>query len=607
MPEGSGEGGMKALIKVGYGCNEHCTFCHTQDVRHIDGDASEIDAKIDRAHALGHSMVVLSGGEATIRPELLLWADRVAAAGMDLGLVTNGLMLAYPELLQQLLERRLRYVYMSVHGGEAKVHDRLVRRSSFDAAVQALRNVSGRGLDVTANCVVTRQNVKHLLGLVELVAPMPDVRLKFSWVEPKGGAAHLFDTLVPRLEDAAAAVCEALARWDALTGAPARGVHGGFPLCTMPGYESRYDDLRTHRYWTMSEVGEPDFFPIDDRNKLKPEHTCADCGQRGGCPGLFRVYHERFGAHELRPVPAEARANAFDYVFESLVTTGYDGTEGCPVARGGPTPYDRARHLFVRHEARIGRYLALSRDFDDEEIEAIKFGTGQIYLDASRKTAPDDFASDLVKLERSPICGDCPHLESCPGMFEPRFEDVFSRDDAQVRTRLDGLRGDVLDVGFGSMPYLDVLGPRARAEELRYVGVDPDPSAVARVARRFPEADLRVGDLQQLADAERFDHGLVLRSWNHLPDPTRAVQRLAHHIRPHGSLLVVDNTAFGLARTAAQTRRARHSPAAWEHFRNDDAARAHARIGAEHFELVERVDIRSAGSNQWMLRYTRRR
>jgi len=64
---------MKALIKVGYACNENCSFCHTLDVRHIDGDSYEILAKIDRAAALGHTMVVFSGGEATIRPELFEW------------------------------------------------------------------------------------------------------------------------------------------------------------------------------------------------------------------------------------------------------------------------------------------------------------------------------------------------------------------------------------------------------------------------------------------------------------------------------------------------------------------------------------------------------
>ncbi|HLU47209.1 MAG TPA: radical SAM protein, partial [Planctomycetota bacterium] len=81
---------MKALIKVGYGCNDHCTFCHTLDVRHIDAEAAEVHRKIDRAKALGHTMIVLSGGEPTIRPELVRWATHAAALDMDFGLVTNG-------------------------------------------------------------------------------------------------------------------------------------------------------------------------------------------------------------------------------------------------------------------------------------------------------------------------------------------------------------------------------------------------------------------------------------------------------------------------------------------------------------------------------------
>ena len=56
-----------------------------------------------RAKALGHTMVVLSGGEPTIRPELIEWADHVVSLDMDVGLVTNGLMLAYPELVERLV------------------------------------------------------------------------------------------------------------------------------------------------------------------------------------------------------------------------------------------------------------------------------------------------------------------------------------------------------------------------------------------------------------------------------------------------------------------------------------------------------------------------
>jgi uncharacterized Fe-S cluster-containing radical SAM superfamily protein len=269
---------VKALIKVGYGCNDHCTFCHTLDVRHVDAPADEIDRKIDRARALGHTMVVLSGGEPTIRPELVRWARRVAARDMDLGLVTNGRVLSYPAVVAELLALRLRYVYLSLHGGSRTIHNRLVRADAFAETHGALAQLSGHGLDLKVNCVVTLQNVDHLRGVVDAVLPYPDATLKFSMVEPKGGGAALFAALSPRVSDAAARVVDAIEYGLARAGAGGpRFAHGGFPLCLMPGHEHRFADLKTDRFATMIEVGEPDFFPVDDDNKLQPDAACAGC------------------------------------------------------------------------------------------------------------------------------------------------------------------------------------------------------------------------------------------------------------------------------------------------------------------------------------------
>jgi MoaA/NifB/PqqE/SkfB family radical SAM enzyme len=182
----------KALIKVGYACNNHCTFCHTLDLRDLDGTGPLVMRKIERARALGYAMVVLSGGEVTMRKELLLWAARTASLGMDFGLVTNGRMLAYPDLVAKLLRLRLRYVYLSLHGGEARVHNSLVRADAFDETVAAIGNLVGHGLDFTVNTVVTRQNLGRLRGVVDLLLPIGergDLTLKFSMVQPKGGAS----------------------------------------------------------------------------------------------------------------------------------------------------------------------------------------------------------------------------------------------------------------------------------------------------------------------------------------------------------------------------------------------------------------------------------
>lgn len=599
---------MKALIKVGYACNDHCGFCHTLHVRDVQGSAEEVHAKIERAHALGHSMVVLSGGEPTIRPELMAWATHTAELGMDFGLVTNGRMLAYPEVVEQLLERRLRYVYLSLHGGTKRVHDLMVRSQAFEETYGALANLTGKGLDLHVNCVITKHNMNHLRGLVDACLPYEDAQVKFSMVEPKGGGDVLFARLMPRVSEVAERVMDALAYAAEKTAGKAgpQFAHGAFPLCLMPGYEEAYDDLKTHAFRSMIEVGETDFFPVDDLNKLQPEETCAGCALRGPCPGLYRGYHEAFGAEELRARRREGgRGNSFNYVFVRRLAAG----EGCRLRDGelGITPWDRGRDLFVRHDGKLGLYRCESRDFSDVEIARVKHEVGQVYVDASRgKASPDDFARDLVKLQRVGECASCAHEATCTGMFEPVFDDVFTRDDGTLRAMLERASGDLLDLGCGAGPYAALLQPRVEAGDVRYVGVDPDEGALASLRSRWPDAELHAAggeDLSALGE-RRFDEVFVLRSWNHLADPARMLAEVRERLREGGTLTVSDDVAFGLARTPRRATRGERAKN-FEHHRNDDLPQCEEVLVAHGFEILERHPVRPDTSNRWLLRARR--
>ena len=601
---------MKALIKVGYSCNDHCSFCHTLEVRHIDGEVDEIDRKIRRAAQLGHTMIVLSGGEPTIRPELTHWARLSASLGLDFGLVTNGRMLSYPAVVDELIGHRLRYVYLSLHGGNAKIHNLMVRSDAFEQTFGALRVLSGRGLDLHINCVVTTRNVDHLRPLVDSVLPYRDATVKFSMVEPKGGGSRLFDHLMPPVAEVAAKVAEAIDYGRGRAGADGpRFRHGALPLCLLPGKEDLYDDLKSHAYRTMIEIGEADFFPVDDDNKIHPP-ACDGCSLRGPCPGLYRGYHEVFGAQELRPRRDRPRSNSSNYVYEAMVTTEAAADGPCPIFVDGVSPWDRGRDLFIEHGPRIARYRAETRDFSDGELTAIKAATGQLYVDISRKPAPDDFARDLVKLERSPRCAPCPAFERCTGIFVPSEVEVFGRDDAIVRGQIEALTGDLIDLGCGEAPYFDSLAPRLETGAITYLGVDPNAEALAAIGRLAPKAELVCAEAEALLGAgalggRRFDHALILRAWNHLRDPAAVLAALAQLLRPGGTLMIVDNVAFGLARTAAQTRRAQASSAAFEHYRNDDARAAAELVARADLGLapVQRHDVSAATSNQWMLLY----
>lgn len=300
------------------------------------------------------------------------------------------------------------------------------------------------------------------------------------------------------------------------------------------------------------------------------------------------------------------RSNSFHYTFVRPVGALLrEDPAACPVARAGPARWDFARALFLRRGPLVGAYETRTGDFDEAAVARVKHLRGQLYLDISNKEAPDDFSRDLVQLRRSPLCTGCAVRARCAGLFDPVREDVFARDDAELHALIAGLQGDVLDVGCGHGPYGDTLAARVAAGAVRYVGVDPDADRIAALRARWPWAELLPLAAEELDPARRFDHVLVLRSWNHLRNPLRALENFAKCLRPGGTLLVVDNEAFALVRSRRHAAAAEGGGSVFEHFRNDDAAGTAALIAAAlpGATPLLRREVGPATSNQWVLWY----
>lgn len=591
---------MKALIKVGYACNNHCTFCHTLDVREIDDTTIGVHSKIERAAKLGYSMAVLSGGEPTMRPELYRWAQHSHKRGMDFGLVTNGRLLYYPSVVDRLQSLGLKYVYMSLHGGTAKMHNLMVRAHAFETTFGAIETLSGRGIDLTVNCVVTARNKDHLIAVVDLLLPFDDVCLKFSMVQPKGAADRLFTAVIPKVSEVAEKVHEAI-KYGLEKGNGLRFAHDGIPLCLLPGYESLYDDLKTHDFAAMTEVYEPDFYPVDGGDSAQTER-CEGCSLRGPCVGLFRKYREAFGDEELRPVLG-VRSNSYTYSPERELV--WAKGADCPIAPS-VLPYDTNRHIFVREGETMTQFRTQTRDFADPELNRIKFAHGQVYLDISNKVAPDDFPNDLRKLRIVEECGDCPQIATCSHCYEVDETDVFTADDRKVVDIISELEGDILDVGCGETLYADVLATRAEAGTVRYTGVEPHTGACEAFRSRNKWGEIvnsPIEDFELVPGS--YDNILVLRSYNHLADPKKTLRDLATALRPGGTMLVVDNVAFGLVRTQEQKERAETGDSEFEHFNNDDSEAAMANMPDDLLTLTEHLPVSPESSNQWVLCYRR--
>ncbi len=289
----------KAIIKVGYSCNNECLFCHVDvpSAKRKDASVVQIRKKIMMAKKLGCTGVLLSGGEVTIRKDLLAMVRAVKSMGMFFGLVTNGRRLQDRSYAERLVAAGLRYVYMSFMSSDKKVQDRLTGGTTYEGTVSAIRNMVSLPVFFKVNIPLTVLNLPTLESTVRSLLAMGVRRIKFSFVEPKGRALHAKASLVPLISTAWKKVRPVVDRYR-------EKMHiglDGFPLCIIKGYEDLYDDLFTEHIMYMSEAYEQRLFPTDLGTKIKVR-SCRQCTVHDACRGIYAQYVKHMGSGELEPI-----------------------------------------------------------------------------------------------------------------------------------------------------------------------------------------------------------------------------------------------------------------------------------------------------------------
>jgi len=575
-------GPTRFIIKVGYACNNNCLFCHSSTHKHLAAPSTEeVVRRIHAAQEAGAKSVLFSGGEPTIRRDLVELAEECRRCGLSPGLVTNARMLSYGPLLKRLLALGLDYVYMSLHGTE-KVHEEMTRApGSFKQSMKACIALSRAGLSsLTCNAVVTAHNLNELPSLVTLLSGLPGITIKFTYVEPKGSAL-LDSSLVPSPPTAAAAVGRAL-DFGLEQGLPLErfGVDG-LPHCLDGRFRQLQQDMFSHGILAMREVDEESFYPVDYANMCK-RAGCRGCLTGDDCRGTWCKAYDMFGDDWLQPRLGGV-SNSYNYF---------------PAAGDVEA---QARSLALEEEGCDTTWFQTDTcDFSEEELLFTRDGVEQVYLQLDEAALLTDFPSQLRKLLRvEPALG-----RATSPIFEVLEDDLFSRCEAPVRRILSSLSGAVLDVGCGQTRYGELFDEKLAGDEMSYVGVDPAPGeAVADLARsgRIKLHRRPIEDVQ--LERGVFDWVLVLRSHAHLHDLWGAYSRILGALKWGGRLLVVDNVAFGLVRKEQSRSVVEALPAgeAREHIRNHRLSEAAAFL--QRFPLVEleRHDVSRETANQWAL------
>jgi len=178
------------------GCNLSCRHCRRLDICGTglapgDMETDECIRLVDDIAAFARPILVLSGGEPLIRPDIFDIARHAADQGLPVALATNGTMIT-DETADRIVQAGVRRVSISFDGATAEVHDSFrALPGSFDKAIAGFKALKERGMSMQVNCTVARHNDNRLEEVLALARSLQADALHFFLLVPVGCGVEL--------------------------------------------------------------------------------------------------------------------------------------------------------------------------------------------------------------------------------------------------------------------------------------------------------------------------------------------------------------------------------------------------------------------------------
>jgi heme d1 biosynthesis radical SAM protein NirJ len=129
---------------------------------------AEIYAVMDDLRAFGVPVLILSGGEPLLRPDLFDISRRAKALGFYVGLSSNGTLIDRP-MSERIAGVGYDYVGISLDGIGA-VHDQFRRQQgAFDAALRGMHLCRAQGIKIGLRFTMTEHNYKSFPAMLDLM------------------------------------------------------------------------------------------------------------------------------------------------------------------------------------------------------------------------------------------------------------------------------------------------------------------------------------------------------------------------------------------------------------------------------------------------------
>ncbi len=157
-------------LALTYRCNNNCIHCYNNRRNSEELGTEEWKKVLDILWDLGIPHVVFTGGEPTLRDDLVELIRHAESNGQITGLNTNGRKLADAKYLASLVSAGLDHVQITIESYDARRHDAITRvKGSYQETLRGINNALDHGIYLVTNTTIMQENLDDIISTIEFL------------------------------------------------------------------------------------------------------------------------------------------------------------------------------------------------------------------------------------------------------------------------------------------------------------------------------------------------------------------------------------------------------------------------------------------------------
>jgi len=161
-------------LAVTYRCNNDCPHCYNARSRSYPELTTEDWKKIiDRLWGINIPHLIFTGGEPTLRDDLVELVAYAEEKGQITGLNTNGRRLSDREYLQALVDAGLDHLQITIESHDPEIHDNMVNlKGAWEQTTAGIKNALDSPLYVMTNTTMLKNNSASIADTLDYLADL---------------------------------------------------------------------------------------------------------------------------------------------------------------------------------------------------------------------------------------------------------------------------------------------------------------------------------------------------------------------------------------------------------------------------------------------------